>query len=368
MTAPVAPDDRVDFETAGTVAVENAEALQMFFSERDASAAPVRLCGTATRQRELPAPERVPTLVSTARMTRITRLEPDDLTCSVEPGLPRTDLDAALAEKHLRLPCAPSSGTVGGMFALGREAWPEAPGALGSLGARSLLLGLSGVLAEGKLFKAGARVVKSVAGFDLHKLFVGSRGTLFAATELHLKLRPLPRAIARFAMTILETERAVALFRALRLDDHPPAAVRLLRDAGGAGFTVTGRFEGSARVVQDRMRAHELEEVPEELHGAEAHANLERLAGLVPPSRVPELLALLPDGTSVRVGGTGYFRAFLTPLEVDAVLPKLPGIGVSAELDLAPPGRRGRATPTDPGAERIRARLENALDPHDVLT
>lgn len=358
----------VDFETTGSTTVADAAELADLLRDHAARAAPVRLCGTGTRQRELPAPSRPPLLVSLGAMAKITRLEPDDLTCSAEPGVLREHLDAALHDVGLRLPCAPSAGTVGGLFALGRESSPEAPGALASLGARALLLGLSGLLAEGRSFKAGARVVKSVAGFDLHKLFVGSRGRLFAATELHLKLRPLPRAAAAFAIHGLEAPRALEQFRALRLDDAPPAAVRLMRTAGAATFTVSGRFEGAGRVVADRMRAHGLEESGLEERDVGAAPTLERLIGLIAPRRLRELLELLPQDAPLRISGTGTFEVFVTPDEADELLRRLPECGAAAELDLAPPGRRGRATLTDPGAVALQERLKAALDPNDVLT
>ncbi|MHC4897312.1 MAG: hypothetical protein ACYTGW_09420, partial [Planctomycetota bacterium] len=71
-------------------------------------------------------------------------------------------------------------------------------------------------------FKAGARVVKSVAGFDLQKLFVGSQGRLFAVTRLHLKLRPAPRHQVNFVQGDLTHGDAVAVFQRLRLLPTPP--------------------------------------------------------------------------------------------------------------------------------------------------
>jgi FAD/FMN-containing dehydrogenase len=360
--------DRVDFPLTGVVEVGGAEALRALFCERRADHPPIRLCGTATRQRELPAPEVPVQLVSLAGMDRITRLDADDLTCSVEPGLRRAELDAALAEHRLRLACAPSRGTVGGLFALGRESYPEAPGALGLLGTRGLLLGLSGLLAEGRAFKAGAKVVKSVAGFDLQKLFVGSRGRLFAATELHLKLRPLPRAAAAFALDEADPERACARFLALRQDDHPPASLQLLSTSRSSGFVLAGCYEGAARVVADRLRAHGLSECGDAARDLAADEERERLCGLCPPSRLRDLLRIVPAEAPLRVSGTGAFEILLRPAEADRLLVDLPTIEAVAELDLAAPGRRGRATPVDPGAELLERRLKASLDPGSVLT
>jgi glycolate oxidase FAD binding subunit len=57
---------------------------------------------------------------------------------------------------------------------------------------RDYVIGVSAVDASGRMFKAGGRVVKNVAGYDLCKLLVGSLGTLAVITQLTLKLRPLP--------------------------------------------------------------------------------------------------------------------------------------------------------------------------------
>src|SRR5262249_62079036 len=87
---------------------------------------------------------------------------------------------------------------------------------------------------------ARARVVKSVAGFDVHKLSGGSRGLLFAASLLHLKLRPRPQASADFTTAPAPAAAAVPQFLALR--QLAPAPVRLALLAGPDGCRVAGRF------------------------------------------------------------------------------------------------------------------------------
>ncbi|MHC4899502.1 MAG: FAD-binding oxidoreductase, partial [Planctomycetota bacterium] len=171
---------RLDFETSGTLQVRSDAEL------RDAlvSGGAVRLAGSGSQQLLVPAPATKVRVISLQSMDRILRLESDDLTCTVEAGVRREALDAALQKRRLQLPCA-GGGTIGGLFA----ADVHGPLGPGMHSPRSLLLGFEGMLAEGLAFKAGARVVKSVAGFDLQKLFVGSQGRLFAVTRLHLKLR-----------------------------------------------------------------------------------------------------------------------------------------------------------------------------------
>lgn len=357
-----------DFPVSGSTSVATAEELVEFLRGRRPDDDPIRLTGTGSRQSELPAPDRPVHVVSLRGLDRITRLDAEDLTCSVEPGILRADLDRTLSAAGLRLVCPRSRGTLGGLFALGREGLPLAPGPLATLGTRALLLGMSAVLGEGKAFRSGARVVKSVAGFDLHKLFVGSRGRLCAATELHLKLRPMPRAAETFEKGGLDRDEALALFRALRLDDAPPVEVELACDDPHGPFRVRGRFEGAAAVVRSRMQLHGLGAVDPREPADPAADPRERLFGLVPPSQLGSLLAAAPVGASLWCDGTGGFALrTATPTDTDALLDALPSLGVTAELDLTDPARRGRGTPRHPGALRIEERLTSALDPGGVF-
>ena len=322
---------------------------------------PTRIVGGASAQDRLPAPPREVGWISLAPMRKIVRLEPDDLTCSVEPGLPRVELDHALAEKGLRLPCA-GTGSLGGIFARAEFA-PLAPQALA---ARSLLLGIEGVLAEGLPFRAGARVVKSVAGFDVHKLFTGSRGRLFAATLLHLKLRPLPRANAHFLVQGLETAPALGLFRDLRTRGSPPETLVLRRTR--TGFAVAGTISGGTRLVSQWLAETGVTRVdaPPELH-LQHDSGSEIVGGHVRPSRLGELLQLLPPAAGLLVTGSGQFACALAPEQSDLLLAALPGLQATAEIQQGARERRGRATPQDPAVLGICHRLKRALDPRELL-
>ena len=359
-----------DFPVTRVVPVGDAnELVECFASHRDGDP-PLRICGRGSLQQELAAPalgasETAVQMISLAPMRRILRLEPDDLACSVEPGVMRAELDEALRERGLWLPCDDSDGTLGGLFATGR-ATPEAPGPLASLGVRATLLGLRGVLVEGKRFKAGARVVKSVAGFDVHKLFVGSRGRLFAATELHLKLRPLARCSAPFVVPSLDLDEAISRYDALRHDTAPPARLWLTRAGGAPSFTLQGRYDGASGVVLDRMRRHALDECAWS-HDRSHETGRERLGGAVPPSRIAALLRAMPEDARLRISGTGRFETWLAAHSADILLAQLPTLGGSGELECGAPERRGRATPIDAGAARLEARLRDAFDPKGRL-
>ena len=118
---------------------------------------------------------------------------PGDLTLTVRAGTPLSEIARATQEHEQWLPLDPygsSDGTIGATIATG-SAGPLAS----SFGLpRDLLLGLEFVNGRGDVVRAGGKVVKNVAGFDLPKLMVGSLGTLGVIVQVALKVRPLPKA------------------------------------------------------------------------------------------------------------------------------------------------------------------------------
>jgi glycolate oxidase FAD binding subunit len=243
----------LDYAVQRALGVSTASELVEVLASARARGEAVRLLGSGTGQRWLPPPQRAPVIaLSLAGLKGIERVEADDLTCTVRPGTTRSELDAALDERGVWLPCRGGT-TLGGMFAAGWHA-PAAPMAASP---RSSLLGLEGVLADGTVFKCGARVVKSVAGFDLQKLFVGSRGRLWAATALHLKLRPRPRARLTFATAPQEPAPALAQFDELRLSAWPPVELWLVREANG-GCSLQGELAGDPHQLERLCATHAL--------------------------------------------------------------------------------------------------------------
>ncbi|MEN9202381.1 MAG: FAD-binding oxidoreductase [Thermostichus sp. DG_1_6_bins_120] len=130
-------------------------------------------------------------LVSTCRLNRLVDHAAADLTVTVEAGMTLAQLQQILAEKGQWWPVDPlypDWATLGGIIATADT---------GSLrqrygGIRDLLLGITFVRADGEVAKAGGRVVKNVAGYDLMKLFTGSLGSLGILTQVSLRLYPLP--------------------------------------------------------------------------------------------------------------------------------------------------------------------------------
>ncbi len=130
-------------------------------------------------------------LISTVNLNQILDHAEEDLTVTVQSGMTIKDLNGFLASKGQFLPVDPffpDSATVGGVVATANTVnWRQRYGGL-----RDLILGLSFVRADGQIVKAGGKVVKNVAGYDLMKLFAGSYGSLGIITDVTFRLFPIP--------------------------------------------------------------------------------------------------------------------------------------------------------------------------------
>lgn len=143
------------------------------------------------------------------RMDRVLAYTPEDMTVTVEAGVTLAVLQQKLSEHGQFLAVDPpnsSTLTIGALLA-GNSSGPRRYG-YGTI--RDYLLGIKVVLADGRVIKAGGQVVKNVAGYDLCKLFVGSRGTLGVIVEATFKVLPRPE-VETFVQTTVPTTREVQL-------------------------------------------------------------------------------------------------------------------------------------------------------------
>lgn len=165
-------------------------------------------------------------VIQTERLNQIIEHEPADLIAVAQAGVTLAAFNDKLSENGQWLPLDPPNdgrATLGGVVATGLGGAQQ----FGYGRPRGSVIGMTVVLADGNIIKAGGRVVKNVAGYDLCKLFTGSYGTLGVITELIFKLRPRP---AREA-TVIATGSAAELLSAGRaiLDARLfPVAVELV--------------------------------------------------------------------------------------------------------------------------------------------
>ncbi|MFN6537034.1 MAG: FAD-binding oxidoreductase [Nostoc sp. EkiNYC01] len=195
-------------------------------------------------------------VVSTERINQLIEHAVGDLTVTVEAGMKFSHLQALLANSRQFLaldPTAADSATIGGIVATGDT---------GSLrqrygSVRDQLLGITFVRADGEIAKAGGRVVKNVAGYDLMKLFTGSYGTLGVISQVTFRLYPLQEASA----TVVLTGKADAVSQAadtLRGSALTPIqadllSTKLVSSLGlGKGLGLIARFQSISESVKEQ--------------------------------------------------------------------------------------------------------------------
>jgi glycolate oxidase FAD binding subunit len=362
----------------------------------DRAPAAVVVWGGGTQMRLGAEPRRYDVALSTRSMTRLLEYEPADLTCRVEAGMTIDHLQSELRAQGQRLPLDPphpERATVGGMVAANANGLSRAR--YGTV--RDWVIGIAVAYPSGKVARAGGKVVKNVAGYDLMKLHIGALGTLGLVAEVNFKVRAQPEAEAtllghfeasqpaieaatRLAHQYLAPSASIVLDRtalwacgmtadwrwtlALKLEGYAlevvaarDQAVRVLREAGGhvEGQDIPAAFWDAARdwsapeddavLLRAITPIHGLQPVVDAIP-VDAHAIAQPASGLV-DVRVPaNTAAATLQRLRAAAGDQGQ-------IVVQAAPPSLkPALDVWG--------------PPPPGFPIMRA-LKQALDPNGIL-
>ena len=183
-------------------------------------------------------PQELDLILGTTRMNQVLEYVPGDQVVRVQAGIRLQDLQEQLAGSNQMLGVDPpeegAGATVGGLVAT-NSSGPRRY-RYGTI--RDLIIGITVVLADGTVARAGGKVVKNVAGYDLSKLFTGSLGTLGVIVECNFRLHPKPEAARAVAVELPDTQAAGEASQAIMHTQLVPSTVELNWDGETKLLTV----------------------------------------------------------------------------------------------------------------------------------
>ncbi len=328
--------------------------------------------------------------ITTAGLRRVLEYEPNDLTISVEAGLPWAQLVRTIAEHRQIAPLDPpfaELATVGGVIA------SNCSGPRRRLygTARDLVIGLKFATVEGKLVQSGGMVVKNVAGLDMAKLMIGSFGALAAIAVVNLKLSPAPELERSFLLSSASAADALSARDKILKSALQPSAIDLLNPQCGAmlgrnAWLLAVRAGGNAPAIARYER--DLAQVGEGMayDGARQQALWEHVQNLTPLflarhadgavvrcsctlKLVEPVMAAFPGPALARAGSGICYGYFETCAAAAEWLAAAAGRGWKAVMEFSPEGRK-RALDLwpSPGPDlEMMLRLKKLFDPNNLL-
>ena len=372
-------------------------------------------------------PERYDVALDLSRMNRVLAYDPDDLTLGVEPGMRVSELHGALQSQKQFLPLTvpfSARATIGGIVASNSNS----PLRHFYGGIRDYCLGMEFVTGDGVISKSGGRVVKNVTGYDLHKLLIGSLGTLAVITRVNFRTFPILPAQRTFVASFMDPESAFGFCRTIGKSVLTPQIVEVVSPMAAALLTSPGMSGGfdTARWSVAMMAAGPsavVDRYSNELGGFASAANATEFAALsdaemssaiagiaefpklvldaapaaaifrisVLPTAMPSLTARLTEvaarnrlGLATVTRASGFLYAAFLPREGNAALFENPAktaqevfeacgepeINARAMMEWCPAEVKmttGVWGPSRPGFELMR-RIKNVFDPQKVLS
>jgi glycolate oxidase FAD binding subunit len=386
-------------------------------------------CGSRSKLELGMPPQRYDLALDMTDLRQIAHYDPGDLTVSVDAGMPLKELAETLAAKNqflpLAVPCSATS-TVAGAIASGIDSTLRQQ--YGT--ARDFLIGAEFVDGTGKHCKSGGRVVKNVTGYDLHKLLIGSVGTLGVITRLNFRTFPRAELRCSYLASFLTLEAAHNFHASLLKSGLPFSNLELfdpefgallaafLNKSGGSvpeslaasGWHVFTSFEGNAAVIERiqgelRKRSDQAQASPgetldaqssEQMSGALREAfyllrsvapSIALLRIVLPQIAVGDLAELLSvpqklpmrSAFTLRACNVAYVALLaeseeaqtITPLErvVSELFSRVEAKKGSATLLHAPLWLKGRLSVwgTRRGDFALMQRVKQAFDPHNIF-
>lgn len=229
-----------DHRPHGAVWPTTTEQVSRIMKLASAERFPVTPRGAGTGLSGAGVPARGGLVLDLCRMNQILDIRVPDRLVVLQPGVVYEDLQRALAPHGFFFPPDPASGkvcTIGGNVATNAGGIRAAKYGV----TRDYVLGLEVVLPDGRVMRTGSACMKSVSGFDLTRLFVGSEGTLGIITEILLKINPKPLATKTALACFADLEAAGQAITQIMHSGIIPSvlevldenAIRVLREHGG---------------------------------------------------------------------------------------------------------------------------------------
>ena len=172
-------------------------------------------------------PDGIDLVVGLSRLNAMVAHEPADMTATFQAGIPFREAQEMLAHSGQFIALDPPyahRATIGGILATNSSG----PRRFRYGSARDLLIAVRVVQADGKIIKGGAKVVKSVSGYDMNKLFIGSLGTLGIIVEATFRLYPVPKVEKTYLISFASVDGACEVVARVLDSSLVPSAVELL--------------------------------------------------------------------------------------------------------------------------------------------
>lgn len=296
----------------------------------------------------------------TTQLDRMVAYDPAEMLAVVEAGMRIHDLASLLADGDQEWPVdAHPDATVGGVIATGVSGMRRLRTGL----MRDSVVELELVTGDGRLIRSGARTVKNVTGFDVHRLATGAFGSLGAIVQVAIKVRPRPKV----RRTLVTSEGGVTLAEALLGGVPLPAAVIAEPDH------IELLLEGWPEEVEEQTEAARAVTAAFEVHEDRAPTRVDEFW---PETPILGEVAVTPSTITAVVRGLNRWRALMgvglvwIPLTSQGESPAIRSL-VAAESGTTTLVRGGEAAPRDVEprhAGSISSRLRAAFDPAGILS